>query len=128
MATTHFETVGTVNPNGNFKEADTVKTYKTDTSLKYPHIFLECESILEHQVRALKGVLEHNTLLERDDVYPVYVKMKDVTVHIGNVANTRLKTILSSNEVFGHFKKSMYLDESTQIVGDMLFAMCKIPE
>jgi len=122
---THFPTVETYSSRGDFKRGDTVKLYKEGSSIKYPHLLLECDKLELFRVEALRGILGKRSLLMDDSYYTVYISMDSQLVEIGVLPAERLKFIISSR-VFDVFRKSVARWEGDKIEGDMLYALCLI--
>lgn len=118
-----FETEDSSRGNSKFKHGDVVKTYKEDNKIDYPCIILTCENLQKFRIMAMRGLLSHNSLLLQEGMYSVYVDYQGTLTKVGIISNEKLRSLLT-NKVFDVFDKKVYLDASTVVSGDMLFALC----
>lgn len=105
------------------KPGEVVKGYKEEQGLEYPCLMLFCDQLEVFRAKALKSILDNKGLIAQDNLYTVYINLKNQVVKVGAISSDKLKMILG-NKVFSPFGKKVYLDKDHVIEGVMLYALC----
>lgn len=119
----YFETTEMSYKDKSFKPNDTVKMYTESKSIVYPAILLTAEELQMYRVKAMKGVVLQKPTNATSIFYSVYIVAQDQAIKIGVIEDKDIGSVLKS-AIFKPFGKKVYLDESTCLEGDMLFALC----
>ncbi len=108
-----------------FKRDNVVRQYSEDNKLNFPLLMLSCDKVELFRIEALRGMLRQPNYLGVGDGFNVYIDIQGSLVGIGILDGRLLKSFLS-NKVFSSFIKKVMLSEEDVIVGDMMFALCKV--
>lgn len=110
-----------------FKRGDVVRMYKEGNQLEYPCLIMSYPNLESFRVDALKAIVQPKGVdADINDGYTIYIHIEDQLVDIGMVTKQRLRHLLDG-ETFKVFTKEMHLDNETKIEGEMLYALCEIP-
>ena len=124
----YFETVED-RKEADFKRGDVVRMYKEGNHLEYPCLIMSYQNLESFRVDALKAIVRPKGAdNSTPDGYTVYIHLQNQLVDIGMVTTKRLRHLLDE-ESFKVFTKEIYLDaQSESIEGEMLYALCAIPD
>lgn len=120
---TSFETVESAYEQKGFVKGDTVRTYKEDVDVSYPHLVLACDQFEGYRAKALKGLVKQESMIPNPTDYTVYIKLQGQMVRAGVIAEDSLR-VLIMDKAYANFEKYAMLDASTLIEGTLLQALC----
>lgn len=120
-----YETEGD-NASGTYESTEISATHKTD-GIEYPFLMLETDVLAQHKLIALRSMLVSYIKDNTVQMYHVYLKHSGSVLKVGITTAFSLRHILES-KVFSEFSKYVKMDKNTRIEGDLMFALCGIPD
>lgn len=108
-----------------------IKSYDLLTEVYYPNITLytDKKTTFLNAIKVLTSNLEKLKYLNNDDregYYYVYFEMKQGRTCLGRIHSDKLRSLLTS-ELYAKFDKYMMLSPDEKVEGEMMLALCTLP-
>ena len=106
-----------------------IKDYELVNKLYYPQLIIEANSMPKYRIQVLSSNLEPLKYLNKGNLsgrYFVYLKSAKRMVCLGMVHSDKLRALLT-NDLYSANNKYIMLSETERIDGEMMLALCTLP-